>query len=470
MNVLELAQRHVQLRRAASTKGGEYTGMCPGCGDSGHDPASGPSDRFHVWPEERGGQGSYWCRACGAAGDAIQFLIDFEGKSYPEACAVLGIEAKGEGMAPRSVSRKRLSVDGFTPKTKCAPVDAWRKRAEKLVIESMGRIHSEPSVLKWLSGRGIDGDAIEKFRIGWIDKNIFRTRESWGLESELKKGSGVPKKLFIPRGILIPSFSSDGVYHLQVRRPKADIDETKGQKKYYIVPGSKPMAMIIGRDKNAFVVVETKLDAALIHQHAGDLVGTVAMVSSSNKPDEQCHQTLSAAACILVALDFDTAGKKGWPFWDKTYPEAERWPVPVGKDPGEAFEKGIDIRTWILAGLPPAWHVGPAPMTPRGRRVEKGRGGDTPPAKDERNDSEASPESAPTPIESSVSELKNILLKYPVRIRATRKRTSLIYPKGFRNDEVLQRASRLLFFDDACWGYVHNHRADIVDRTNMEKT
>ena len=28
------------------------------------------------------------------------------------------------------------------------------------------------------------------------------------------------------------------------------------------------------------------------------------------------------------------------------------WSVPKGKDPGEAFELGVDIKEWVRAGLP----------------------------------------------------------------------------------------------------------------------
>ena len=111
-------------------------------------------------------------------------------------------------------------------------------------------------------------------------------------------------------------------------------------------------------------MVETKLDAALIHRLAGDLVGVMAMVSSSNKPDERCHRMLSRAACILVALDFDKAGKNGFKFWKETYPEAERWPVSIGKDPGEAFARGLDIRAWILARPAAGLARGAGPLAP----------------------------------------------------------------------------------------------------------
>jgi hypothetical protein len=44
MNILDLAEKHVDLKRVASTKGGEYAGPCPGCGGD---------DRFRVCRQKR---------------------------------------------------------------------------------------------------------------------------------------------------------------------------------------------------------------------------------------------------------------------------------------------------------------------------------------------------------------------------------------------------------------------------------
>lgn len=78
MNVLELAQKHGIYKRISSAKGGEYAGPCPvksTCNGSGE-------DRFHIWPEQDD-HGSWWCRKCEKGGDAIQFLMDVEGLSFP---------------------------------------------------------------------------------------------------------------------------------------------------------------------------------------------------------------------------------------------------------------------------------------------------------------------------------------------------------------------------------------------------
>ncbi|MDD5476381.1 MAG: hypothetical protein PHU03_07715, partial [Syntrophales bacterium] len=59
---------------------------------------------------------------------------------------------------------------------------------------------------------------------------------------------------------------------------------------------------------------------------------------------------------ILNALDYDDAGgKEAWHFWPEAYgkKKVKRWPVPEGKDPGEAYQAGVNLRAWIKAGLDP---------------------------------------------------------------------------------------------------------------------
>jgi DNA primase len=76
VDILTIAKRKTELRKIASTHGGEWVGPCPACGGR---------DRFHVWPDKTDSKrpervGVYWCRSCGKAGDVVQWFVDFEGK------------------------------------------------------------------------------------------------------------------------------------------------------------------------------------------------------------------------------------------------------------------------------------------------------------------------------------------------------------------------------------------------------
>jgi hypothetical protein len=112
-------------------------------------------------------------------------------------------------------------------------------------------------------------------------------------------------------------------------------------------------------DLATWVVVESELDAMAVHHACGGEAGALSVLSVSGKPDAAAHGALSRAARILVALDFDqdksdgsNPGAAAWPWWESAYPQARLWPVPDGKDPGEAFQRGVDLRAWVTEGMP----------------------------------------------------------------------------------------------------------------------
>jgi DNA primase len=111
--------------------------------------------------------------------------------------------------------------------------------------------------------------------------------------------------------------------------------------------------MTWGIDKKIIIIVESELDGLLLAQEAGDLVGVIAMGSAQARPDKRTDQVLRNTELILVALDSDEpGGKEAWGFWKKNYPNAKRWPVPMGKDPTEAAQNGLSIRAWVMGGMP----------------------------------------------------------------------------------------------------------------------
>jgi len=96
-----------------------------------------------------------------------------------------------------------------------------------------------------------------------------------------------------------------------------------------------------------------------VHFACGGKVGAMASLTNLGKPDAAAHKFMQSSPLILVALDFDPPdpkgkrpGAQGWAWWQKHYPQAQRWPVPMGKDPGEAFALGLDLAEWVDAALP----------------------------------------------------------------------------------------------------------------------
>lgn len=346
MNTLDLAREKVSLKKAASTHGGEWHGPCPACGGN---------DRFHVWPLQNEGRGGYWCRGCGKTGDNIQYLIDFEGLDFKTACERLNISRfdKIKRDFPQNTENK------FTPAEHQSPAALWQEKAGKFLAWAQNELDNNEKTLAWLSARGIGAKATRMAGLGWNPgekgNDLYRNRRAWGLPEEIK-ANGKPRMLWLPRGLVIPLMAGSQIQRLRIRRPE-------GEPRYYVVPGSAMGTMIVGAERRAFVLVESELDA-IACAASQELAGSVALGTLEGKPNKAAFDILKQSLAILNALDFGdtgggkTAGIRARKWWEENFPQCERWPVPRGKDPGEAFSSGIDLGLWIKEGLPPVMKMG----------------------------------------------------------------------------------------------------------------
>jgi len=440
MNVLDLASKKVNLRKVSGTNGGEWQGPCPGCGGT---------DRFHVWPNQNDGKGAYWCRGCEKSGDNIQFLRDFEGMGYRQACEYLGEKAHDTADTHGMTAQKRAEKPAFQPENHAAPADLWQEKAEKFLAWSQQCLEKNADVLSWLAARGISGETAINYRLGWNQgekgKDLYRPRRAWGLPEELKD-NGKPKMLWIPIGLVIPYIIDGFIQRIRIRRPE-------GEPRYYVLPGSSMSTMILGRERRAFVVVESELDAVAVVASC-PLAGSAAMGSVSAKPDAETYAVLQGSLQILNALDYDTAGAKAMAWWNEQFDQCDRWPVPQGKDPGDAIKMGIDLNSWIKAGLPPA-------LTLEDGGVGKKVMGKT--------NSPALPDPAPaddisSDLPAAVLELRQLLRINPkVKIINSAERYTVLREGKF----VGGRISELVFRVPESRAYLLKHPAEEIDGTNL---
>ena len=337
----------------------EWASPCPFCGGK---------DRFQIWPDEGEGRGYYWCRQCDAKGDGIQFLRDFADMNYGDACKRIGVAPVANLRAPALAKKKAVEPfepvrpdDGTKPELDTAK---WRTRALDFVTWTSEQLQKAPEQLAWLAARGIDAASARQYRLGYNPGEkgrncIIRPRAVWGLPP-VKRKDGKDKQFWLPRGIVVPQLSGDEVQRLRIRRLDADRQQFRPEHKYHVVEGSSMDVLWLPctapRPGQAVtVVVESELDAILLHILAGDLFHCMAsMTSNIRRLPANVYEQLQSCLCILVALDCDAAGADGWPRWQETFPRAKRWPVPAGagKDPGEAFSRGENLRLWLQAGIP----------------------------------------------------------------------------------------------------------------------
>jgi len=319
----------MDLKHVASTSGGECAGACPFCGGN---------DRFRVWPETD----RAWCRKCGWKGDSIQLVRDTRGMSYVEACRYLGAE-------PKTSTSTGASFTWQPKPPKPDPGKVWQQKCQSFLKWAQDQLQETPSVMDWLTcERGLTPETIRAAGVGYNPKQFYRDRQEFGLDPDVN-ANGKPKRVWLPAGLVIPSFDGGRVIRLRIRRdeigPKDD--------RYILVPGGSTRPMVLG-NADAVVIVESELDALLINQAAGDIVSIIALGNAQIRPDAKTDKRLRQADLILNALDSDAAGaKEAWGFWLDNY-GAKRWPCIRAKDPTEMQQVGVDVRQWIQAGLPEA--------------------------------------------------------------------------------------------------------------------
>lgn len=457
MDILTLAQSKTKLKKTASTHGGEWVGPCPSCGGR---------DRFHVWPEKTDSRrsdrvGIYWCRSCGKAGDVVQWLVDFEGMSYADAFRTLG-EPMPENhshkyAAPKLHKPPPTECTSNQPERHTDQSDLWLSKAAALVEHAEKLLSETAFAIKWLKKRGITKKTAAGMRIGWLSEDRFRQREAWGLPQQMKD-NGQAKKLWIPGGLVIPMLDGTGaVRRIRIRR------FGEQEPRYYVMPGSIMACMAHGFPNRAAVIVESELDAIMLAGIAGDLAAVLALGSSTAKPGADATKALAACAVVLVALDSDRAGAEAMRWWSDNFPNSRRWPVPAGKDPGEAFASGVDIRAWVTAGFPTAWGIGPSSFgLVSGRMAEC--------EIVSKNEERAPVEESKAPI-TALEELAELLKRHPVKIRVSPDASRVIILESQdwkrRNWETSKRISELVFRDCAVLEHIMRHGAEIIDGKNI---
>lgn len=494
MDLLSLAEKRTTLKKHSVTHGGEYVGPCPACGGT---------DRFHVWPNKHDSKrseriGVYWCRSCGKSGDVIRWFVDFEAMSYAAAFRALGEEMPSDYSsryaAPRIGKAARTEPPAPQPDPEVEQAGKWMDKAEALVEFAEKELVGNAKILAWLKKRGIGKKAAAANRLGWLSEDRYRPRAVWGLPPE-RKDDGSEKKLWIPAGLVIPLIAEDGaVRRIRIRR------FSDRPPKYYVLPGSAMTTMTFGLPARAAVVVESELDAIMIADQAQGLAAAVGMGSAKLRPGRRLAEALSACATILVSLgygDVDLAGAKGCTWWLQAYRQAKRWPVPVGNDPGEALEAGVDIRGWIAAGLPKGLVIGAAPiglvtgaadacvLDEREDQAASGGGaggaviegtaavteGGSAHAAGERLPAGTAESMGPAGTISGLDELAGLLRRHPVEVRVAPDGSRILIRENQgwkrRNWDTAKRISELVFMDCEVLDYLLHHGAEIINGKNI---
>ncbi|MDR2681822.1 MAG: DNA primase [Holosporaceae bacterium] len=304
-SILEVVSRRVKLTRS----GKDWFGLCPF-----HSEKTGS---FKVNPDN----GSYYCFGCGAHGDVINFVMEFEKISFPEAAEYI---ANMYGIA---MPKKN---DGYVdPNLKIyIALDVIKKWFVSQLHENIGE-----NARRYLESRKISSQSMEKFQLGFAADNkklLFQLKKEGFSADELLKTGIFFKSQYknelsnrFDGRLMFPIFDSSGRCvgfggriiektdaAKYINSPESDVFiKSEHLYGYSIAKRSKPENIIL---------TEGYLDVIAMHQ-AG-FGGAVAPLGTAIS-ESQMRLCWKISDTPVIALDGDAAGLKASYRWvDKILP------------------------------------------------------------------------------------------------------------------------------------------------------
>ena len=326
-DIVDVISGYVRLTKKGST----YFGLCPFHNEK--------TPSFSVSPNKQ----MYYCFGCGAGGNVITFLMEYENYTFPEALEVLANRIGVE------LPKQELSAEQKRASDKKARLLEANKEAAKYFYTLL-RSERGSKAHEYFKNRGLSEETLQKFGLGYSDKysdDLYRYLRTKGYEDELLKDSG-----------LVSIDEQRGGYDKFWNRAMFPIMDVRGkvigfggrvmgdgEPKYL----NSPETMIFDKSRNLYglnfakqtrkrelILVEGYMDMLSIYQ-----AGFHNVVASLGTAFNQEHaRTLKRFADDVILLyDSDEAGTnaalRAIPVLVKNGFHVKVTQVPDGKDPDE---------------------------------------------------------------------------------------------------------------------------------------
>jgi DNA primase len=322
-DVLDVVGARVALKKAGSN----YKGLCPFHGEK--------TPSFTVSAEK----GFYHCFGCGAHGTALNFLMEHDSLSFPEAVEALADMLSMEMPSSDAAEEPRGELD---------LIFAVLREADQIYRH---QLRDHPAAIEYLKNRGIDGETAARFAIGYapdawdtVLKELGADRADRliqaGLVIENEQGRRYDRfrdrimfPIRDPRGRIIGFGgrvlgSGDPKY---LNSPETPVFH-KGQSLYGLFEARQQP----GRPEQ-IVVVEGYMDVVALTQHG---VGPVVATLGTATTTEHIRRLTRLSQRIVFCFDADRAGRDAaWRALQTALPygggsaEIKFLLLPEGEDP-----------------------------------------------------------------------------------------------------------------------------------------
>lgn len=330
-DLIELIDARVPLKKA----GQQYTACCPFHSEK--------SPSFHVSPIKQ----VYYCFGCGASGNVISFLMNYERLDFPTAIEVLAAQA---GMdIPRSTEniskRPKPAADLYTL------LDSSAKYYQQ-------QLAAHPIAIEYLKQRGMTGETAKKFRVGYAPAGWDHLLKHQGIQQSnallavglLSENDQQRRYDRFRNRILFPIRDQRGRiigFGGRVIQPN-DTPKYLNSPETPVFQKSKELyglyeAQQVHHNLPRILVVEGYMDVVMLAQHGIDYA--VATMGTATTP-QHLQRLMSLTNEIIFCFDGDAAGQKaGWRALETALPLLKSGTdirfllLPPGEDPDSIVRK-----------------------------------------------------------------------------------------------------------------------------------
>jgi DNA primase len=165
VDIVDVVDARVKLRKT----GKNYSGLCPFHQEK--------SPSFTVQPEKQ----FYYCFGCGAGGNAIGFVMNYENIDYPEAIELL---AKDLGL---EVPREQSSPQARKEKSRHEALLELLDNINKWYQLQLRRHPARQAAVDYLKSRGLSGEIARDFGLGFAPPGWHNLLEAFGTSDADKR-------------------------------------------------------------------------------------------------------------------------------------------------------------------------------------------------------------------------------------------------------------------------------------------
>ena len=339
----DVVGQHVNLKRSGSN----LFGLCPFHGEK--------TASFSVNPDK----GIYYCFGCHKGGGVVNFQMEIEGLSYPDAVRAL---AKRVGMEVPEDEQYQSRY-------------RQQERLWALHKEAARFFHSQlyapvgAEALKYALGRGMSKSILTTFGVGYAP-------DSWDTMVKAMKAKGYTEQELKDSGLVTVSQKNGNLFDRFRDRLMFPINDVRGNvigfggriikkddnaAKYL----NSPETMIFNKRKNLFgmnlakkskqgylILVEGNIDVVALHQYGFD--NAIASLGTSLTEEQAALMTRYTDQIVLI-YDGDKAGQnatqRAIPILEKAGIQVKVLQLKDAKDPDEFLKKfGADKFKLLLEG------------------------------------------------------------------------------------------------------------------------